>query len=165
MTLGIVALMRADDALMVLETLAQAEVPAWVVGGWGVDALAGRVTREHRDLDLAVRADDLERAVAAVEGLGYTVETDWLPVRVELGGGPGGWVDLHPLAFDAAGNGVLTGLDGATFHYPAGDFTQGVIGGRLVQCISPRLQRRFHQGYEPRARDLHDLRVLEALES
>ena len=150
---------------MVLEAIAVAEVPVWIAGGWGVDALAGRVTREHRDLDLAVRAEDLDRAVDAVAGLGFVVETDWLPTRVELGGGPGGWVDLHPVRFDADGNGVLAGLDGETYEYPAEDFTQGVIGGRLVQCISPRLQRRLHQGYAPRTRDLHDLRVLEGLDS
>ena len=149
---------------MILDTLDLADVPAWVAGGWGVDALAGRLTREHRDLDLALPAEDLDRAVNAVVGLGFAVETEWLPVRVELGGGPGGWVDLHPLVFDADGNGVLAGLDGESFDYPAEDFTQGLIGGRAVQCISVRLQRRFHEGYEPRPQDVHDLAILESLD-
>ncbi|HEX2857017.1 MAG TPA: hypothetical protein VHO26_06005 [Propionibacteriaceae bacterium] len=155
--------MRANEVLTVLETLTDADVPAWVVGGWGVEALAQRVTREHRDLDLAIRDDDLARALAALGGLGFAVETDWLPTRVGLAGGPGGWVDLHPLAFDAEGTGVLAGLDGADFVYPSDQFTQGVIGGRVVQCISAALQRRFHEGYEPRPQDLHDLAVLDDL--
>lgn len=157
--------MQADEALKVLETLAEAEVPAWVVGGWGVDALAGRATRQHRDLDLAIRSEDLNAAVDALVGLGFDIETDWLPTRLELGDGPGGWVDLHPLAFDAEGRGVLPGLDGGSFEYPAADFTQGVIGGRVVQCISVDLQRRFHEGYPPRDQDLHDLRILEGLDA
>ena len=155
--------MRANEVLTVLEVLTDADVPAWVVGGWGVEALAGRVTREHRDLDLAIRDDDLAEALAALGGLGFAVETDWLPTRVELGGGPGGWVDLHPLAFDAGGTGVLRGLDGVRFVYPSDQFTQGAIGGRVVQCISAALQRTFHEGYEPRPQDLHDLAVLDAL--
>ena len=156
--------MRANEVLAVLEVLTDADLPAWVVGGWGIEALAGRVTRDHRDLDLAIRDADLHRAMDALAGLGFAVETDWLPTRVELGGGPGGWVDLHPLAFDAEGTGVLTGLDGVRFVYPSDQFAQGAIGGRVVQCISAALQRTFHEGYPARPEDLHDLAVLDALD-
>jgi len=30
-------------------------IKAWLLGGWGIDALAGRVTREHQDVDLITR--------------------------------------------------------------------------------------------------------------
>ena len=37
-----------------------------IEGGWGVDALLGRQTRDHRDLDLAVRMEDVERLCTAL---------------------------------------------------------------------------------------------------
>ncbi|MGZ4382041.1 MAG: nucleotidyltransferase domain-containing protein, partial [Gaiellaceae bacterium] len=44
--------MRATDVLEVLAALGEAGVRASLEGGWGVDALVGRQTREHEDLDL-----------------------------------------------------------------------------------------------------------------
>jgi lincosamide nucleotidyltransferase A/C/D/E len=43
--------------LDVLDVLDGASCRVWVGGGWGVDALDGRQTRTHRDLDLAVDAE------------------------------------------------------------------------------------------------------------
>jgi lincosamide nucleotidyltransferase A/C/D/E len=40
----------------VLADLTEAGCSVWVAGGWGVDALVGRQTRLHRDLDLALDA-------------------------------------------------------------------------------------------------------------
>jgi lincosamide nucleotidyltransferase A/C/D/E len=51
-------------------------------GGSGVAALAGRQTREHRDLDLAVDAGDLDTACRVLGQVGYTANTDWLPARI-----------------------------------------------------------------------------------
>jgi hypothetical protein len=44
---------RLPEVVDVLERLDRAGVPVWLDGGWGVDALVGRQTRPHRDLDLA----------------------------------------------------------------------------------------------------------------
>ena len=76
--------MRADDVTEVLDRLDRAGVRHWVGGGWGVAALAGRQTREHRDLDLAIDAEDLDTCLRVLSQLGYAAETDWLPVRIEL---------------------------------------------------------------------------------
>jgi hypothetical protein len=35
-------------------------------------------------VDLAIHADDEVDALTALAGLGYTIETDWRPTRVEL---------------------------------------------------------------------------------
>jgi hypothetical protein len=43
---------RLPEVVDVLERLDRAGVPVWLDGGWGVDALVGRQTRPHRDLDL-----------------------------------------------------------------------------------------------------------------
>jgi lincosamide nucleotidyltransferase A/C/D/E len=146
----------------VLDALAAAGCPCWISGGWGVDALVGRRTRPHRDLDLAIDAAREPDAVRALAVLGYVVETDWRPVRVELVEPGGGRVDLHPVAFEH-GDGRQAGLDGAWFDYPRADLTTGTIDGRRVPCISVRLQLRFHEGYEPREVDVLDLRLLHEL--
>ena len=151
------------DVLAVTSALDAAGVRCWLGGGWGVDALVGRVTRAHRDLDLAVPADGLDLAVTALAALGYRPETDWLPVRLELAAPGARWVDLHPVVFDAAGDGVQAGLDGTTFAYPAADLVAGVLDGHVLPCLSADRQRAFHSGYPPRPEDRHDLDLLAGL--
>src|SRR3954454_23777170 len=101
--------MAAGEALAVLDALTAAGCPAWIGGGWGVDALAGRETRSHRDLDLTVDARHEQSALAALNRLGYAIETDWRPVRVELVGSGERWVDVHPVVFDDTGAGRQAG--------------------------------------------------------
>lgn len=144
--------------------LAGAGVRHWLGGGWGVDALVGRQTRPHRDLDLAVDAEQLHGAVEVLGGLGYRTETDWLPVRLELAAPGRRWVDLHPVVFDAHGDGLQPGLDGASFAYPAADLVAGRVEGHRLPCLSAARQRAFHTGYPPRPQDRHDLALLDTLE-
>ena len=151
------------DLLAVTEALRRAGIPHWVAGGWGVDALVGRQTRAHRDLDLAVDAERLDEAVALLRPLGYRPETDWLPVRLELVADGERWVDLHPVVFDAHGDGHQAGLNGTCFDYPAADLVLGRIDGRPLPCLSAARQRVFHSGYPPRAVDIHDLALLAGL--
>ncbi|SBT50020.1 GNAT family N-acetyltransferase [Micromonospora auratinigra] len=152
----------AAEVHAVLDTLAAAGCPAWISGGWGVDALVGTQTRPHRDLDLAVAAEHESAALDALGRLGYVVETDWRPVRVELVADRGR-VDLHPLTFDETGDGHQAGLDGSTFRWPRDCFTTGTIAGRPVGCISVDQQLLFHAGYEPREVDRADLAALHRL--
>jgi lincosamide nucleotidyltransferase A/C/D/E len=150
------------DVLQVLQRLDERGVRYWVLGGWGVDALVGQQTRDHRDLDLAVDAEQFHEGMREVEALGYRVKTDWLPIRVELVSLQG-WVDLHPVRFDSAGHGVQAGPDGMTFDYPADALHSGMLGGRQVPCISVEHQISVHMGYEPRPQDLADLELLRRL--
>lgn len=156
--------MRASEVIEVLAALDVAGVRHWVAGGWGVAALTGRQTRNHRDLDLAVDARDSSPCLGALERLGYTVETDWMPVRVELRATGERWVDVHPVTFDLAGHGRQPDLDGGHFDYPPTAFAEGAIRGRRVHCLSVEQQRVFRTGYELRPQDLHDLADLDALE-
>ncbi len=104
--------MEQDEVHAVLDALGTAGIPTWVAGGWGVDALAGRQTRAHRDLDLLVDAERLEDCLSILTARGYAVETDWLPVRVEVGAAGRGWVDVHPVRLAADGSGGQAGRDG-----------------------------------------------------
>ena len=156
--------MEAQDVIQVLDALDEAGARHWVGGGWGVAALVGRQTREHRDLDLAVDARDLDRCLMALGRLGYAAETDWLPVRIELRAAGDRWVDVHPVAFGEDGHGRQAGPDGTSFDYPADGFSSGQLAGRTVPCLSARQQRRFRAGYDHRPQDVHDLAQLDALE-
>ena len=151
------------DLLAVTTALHGADIAHWVAGGWGVDALVGRQTRPHRDLDLAIDADHLDQAVALLRPLGYRPETDWLPVRLELAADGERWVDLHPVAFDAQGDGRQAGLDGTCFAYPATELVVGSIKGHLLPCLSAARQHVFHSGYPLRDVDVRDLALLAGL--
>lgn len=155
--------MTAAEVHAVLDALAAAGCPAWIGGGWGVDALVGAQTRPHRDLDLAIAVEAERAALHVLADRGYCVETDWRPVRVEVVAAERGRVDLHPLSFDESGNGHQAGLDGTSFTYPADCFTTGIIAGQEVACLSVQQQLHFHSGYEPRDIDCADLALLRRL--
>lgn len=153
--------MTSEHLTDLLDAFDRAGIPVWIGGGWGVDALVGSQTREHRDLDIMypIERDDELRVV--LNEWGYRVETDWWPARVEFVGES--YVDVHPLRFAPDGSAVQSGLGGAKFEYPASAFAHGVIEGRTVGCLSAAQQRIFHSGYEPREVDLHDLALLAQL--
>jgi lincosamide nucleotidyltransferase A/C/D/E len=155
--------MDLGEVLGILADLREAGCSVWIAGGWGVDALVGWQTRQHRDLDLALDARNETVAIRLLERRGYRVETDWRPVRVELVAEGRGWVDVHPVVFDATGHGRQADLGGGQFDYPAEAFDFGVLGGMRVPCLSRDQQLIFHAGYQPRAIDLHDLALLESL--
>ncbi len=153
--------MRWTDVRPVLDALAERGVTFWVAGGWGVAALVGRQTREHRDLDLLVHDTDVAVTLELLAEMGYLPAADELPVRVELTAGEGRWVDVHPVRLDEEGNGVQAGPDGTTYDYPAVAFTIGRIRDRDVPCLSITRQREAHAGYPHREQDVHDLGQLE----
>jgi lincosamide nucleotidyltransferase A/C/D/E len=155
--------MSAPEVHAVLDALAAAGCRVWIGGGWGVDALVGYQTRGHRDLDLAVDADHGDAALVALGKLGYVIETDWRPVRVEVVAAGRGRVDVHPVTFNEAGDGRQADGDGGFFLYPAGCFTIGTIAGRGVNCLTIAQQLRFHSGYQPRDIDRADLALLHGL--
>jgi lincosamide nucleotidyltransferase A/C/D/E len=139
--------MPADLVPKVLGTLEGAEVPAWLAGGWGVDALLGEQTRPHRDLDLVFDADagGEERALEALQAIGFRVmgrepvETHWWSERIALSDAHGHVVDLHPVS-------------GAAFTAAVGadSFVTGRVAGEQVKCLARSVQLRLHEGYEPK---------------
>lgn len=154
-------MMTAADVLRVLDAIDAVEVRVWVEGGWGVDALVRRQTRDHDDLDLAVDTarDGLERALQALASLGYARGVDDLPIRLVVDAADARSADLHPIRFQPDGSALQAGHD-RDYLYPADCFTLGRIGDRDVQCLSAAIQREFHAGYASRPVDLHDLALL-----
>jgi hypothetical protein len=123
--------MGADDVVAVIESLERNDVDAWLDGGWGIDALVGRESRLHEDLDLVVPQDDLPRAQAALADLGFehdpSVEPG-LPARLVLVAPGGLHVDLHPVVLDEHGNGWHPLGEDAYGLYPA----EGLKGDLLI---------------------------------
>lgn len=151
------------EVLVVVDVLAEAGVRFWLEGGWGVDALVGRPTRRHRDIDIDVDASQEQLALEVLGRLGYQIETDWRPNRVELACAGRGWVDIHPLLLDQDGAVRQAALDGGFHVFPPDCFTSGRLGGIEVPCITAATQRVFHEGYAPRPVDVHDLELLRGL--
>jgi lincosamide nucleotidyltransferase A/C/D/E len=152
----------AADVHSVLDLLAEAGASPVVAGGWGVDALLGRQTRPHADLDVAVAAEHEPAVLAALAEAGFEITTDWRPVRVALTHPGGAEVDVHPIRYLPDGSAVQSGFDDDEFHYPADGFLTGTIGERTIRCISASLQARFQTGYGPRDVDAADMTALQA---
>jgi lincosamide nucleotidyltransferase A/C/D/E len=154
--------MTADDVLSLLTVLRAVDVDIWIGGGWGIDALVGEQTRQHRDLDLMHRESQEPAVVAALAEAGFVETLNWRPVRFVVTDPLGREIDLHPLTFAADGSAVQASPDpDHLFVYPASCFVvAGTIEGTAVPCLSAEQQVYFHQGYEPADHDRHDMAQL-----
>jgi lincosamide nucleotidyltransferase A/C/D/E len=155
--------MELAEVIVVLTAVRSTGCRYWLEGGWGVDALVGRQTRPHRDVDVDFEANYERDVMEALAGLGYSVETDWRPNRVELSASGGRRVDLHPLVIDENGDARQAALDGGWHEFHRSWFITGNLGGVTVPCVSIEAQRLFRTGYELRIVDRLDLAHLERL--
>jgi lincosamide nucleotidyltransferase A/C/D/E len=152
--------MRPDQLLDLLDRMRPHTSVLVIAGGWGVDALVGRQTRPHGDLDVLLDAPALPAVRELLDGLGFAVREDWLPVRIEVAHPDGRRVDLHPVTFAPDGSGTQPGLDDTVFFYPAGCTTIGYVDGRPVTCMTAAQQLVFRQAFTPRPVDHHDIALL-----
>jgi lincosamide nucleotidyltransferase A/C/D/E len=160
-TTSVPFVMTADDVLAILAVLRDVDVDIWIGGGWGIDALVGKQTRQHRDLDLMHRDNQEPAVVTALADTGFVQTLGWRPVRFVVTDTAGREIDLHPLTFAADGSAVQASPDPEhPFVYPTSCFVTGTIQGAIVPCLSPEQQVYFHQGYEPADHDRHDMAQL-----
>ncbi len=153
--------MTEDDVRAVLQSLESAGIRVWVDGGSGVDALIGRQTRAHQDLDRALEFGDVHHAVEVLRELGFRLYEAELPTRADLRSADDHRVDLHVLTFDEHGNGFQQMQDGSVGTYDKQGLSGiGTIGELEVRCLSPEIQMRFHTGYDPDEDDRHDVLLL-----
>jgi len=157
-------MMTATDVHEVVARLEAAGVAFWLDGGWGVDALVGRETRPHDDLDLVVSRDNLDDARRALRPLGFEHAPEaapGLPARLVVRDPRGRQVDFHVVVFDQEGNGHQELEDGSWGLYPRdGLIGSGSVAGRRIPCVTAELQVRHHRGYEPGEHDRADIGVL-----
>lgn len=63
--------MSGDDVVELLKLLEQNNIEVYVDGGWGVDALLGKQTRLHGDLDIALPHKYVPKVRELLEARGY----------------------------------------------------------------------------------------------
>jgi lincosamide nucleotidyltransferase A/C/D/E len=144
--------MPVVTTLLALRALEAGSILAVLMGGWGVDALAGEQLRLHRDLDLIVDHDQLDMALAMLGGLGFK---EWfrnsspapfgerqLEGSVVVRDAAMHVVDLHPMRLDDSGP----------------TLAEGRIGGHSVTCISAELQIQVNAGSQGHTRSRRDKR-------
>lgn len=86
--------MTAVDVLSILDLLRRADIEFWIGGGWGIDALVGEQTRQHRDLDPMHRDGQEPAVVAALADVGFVESLNWRPVRFVVTDPRGRDIDL-----------------------------------------------------------------------
>lgn len=126
-------------------------------GGWAVDALLGRQTRPHDDLDIALPADQVPRLMTLLtsEGMRVVDRPGSWEHNFVLEDGTGRCLDVHSYILNDDGTSV------GGVPYEAQHLTgEGQILGRKIRCVPPEWLVRFHTGYEIDETDWHDVRLL-----
>ncbi len=151
----------AEDAASLYQFLLENGIQAWVVGGWGIDALVREQTRQHKDLDINVLLDDVVRMRLLLEQRGYTLAYLWeedclavdahgneTPTAFVLRDPQGREIDIHALRLDEQGNGIPAWINEDRFYEKSDLAGEGIIVEVSVRCISARMQVASHTGYE-----------------
>ena len=67
--------MAAENQLRLLAEIAEAldgvEIPFWLRGGWALEFLLGRITRDHADIDLVAWREDRDAIVQTLTSRGF----------------------------------------------------------------------------------------------
>src|SRR5699024_678487 len=71
------------ELFYILDLFEHMKVTYWLDGGWGVDVLTGKQQREHRDIDIDFDAQHTQKVIQKLEDIGYKIEVDWMPSRME----------------------------------------------------------------------------------
>jgi lincosamide nucleotidyltransferase A/C/D/E len=174
--------MTAEDIVELYSGLLARGVQLWVDGGWGIDALAGRQTRPHKDCDAIAAFEDLPALARFLSERGFSLkliweENRWAPcpeppplvgrsrpvaqaaTAFVLEDGSGREMDFHVVRLDEHGR--WTPAWDTDLVFPAEAFTGvGTVGGTTVRCLSAQMQMRTHTGYALKESDLHDLHLL-----
>ncbi len=158
--------MTAAQAIEVIARLRAAGVDSWLAGGWGVDALVGRQTRPHSDLDLIVPLSDEETALGTLGEDGYVVYDRWADGLLDrtfhlVNRRQRRSVEMSMVELDSEA--WLRRVDEAArsegFDVPE-MFTSGVIGTEAVSCLTIEMQLALHVGYKLHDEDLVDVALL-----
>jgi lincosamide nucleotidyltransferase A/C/D/E len=149
--------MTEEDVLGLVKLFEQNQIEVTLDGGWGVDALLGKQTRVHADLDIVIQYKDVTLLRALLDAQGYidVPRPDTRAYNFVLGDKLGHLVDVHTYTLDRV-NHPEQGLD-----YPLASLNgMGTILGYPVRCIDLENMVKFHTGYELDENDYHDVKAL-----
>ena len=149
--------MQAADVVNFIQLCEQNDIEVYVDGGWGVDALLGKQTRTHGDLDIALPHRFVPNLRKLLETRGYkdVERDDTRDCNFVLGDNSGHLIDIHSYTFDEAGNNIF-----GVAYEPRHLTGTGTIDGYPVNCIPADVMVEFHTGYEIDEDDYHDVKAL-----
>jgi ribosomal protein S18 acetylase RimI-like enzyme len=133
-------------------------------GGWGIDVLAGRVSRPHHDTDLFLPRGQLPAGVSRFTAAGFVPVLEEPGARTVLQAPDGRRVDLNGLTYRPDGHAVQSDAGGDFELFPRWGWTSRRVGNRPVVCLTAEAQRLKHRGYPPRPQDAADLRLIEDID-
>jgi hypothetical protein len=147
-------------------------IPAWLFGGWGLDARIGRITREHGDVEFWVERLDADRSKAVLVGAGAAALATQPPEEACEFTWNG--VDFSTAYFDRHPNGSFIQLQGrwSDWLFPPGSFGDepGTLDGMPVLAMSvagmlamKEQYPRLRNGRPWRQKDIGDLEILRGL--
>jgi lincosamide nucleotidyltransferase A/C/D/E len=154
--------MTAEEVVELYNQLQSLGVEIWIDGGWAVDALLGKQTRLHEDVDIVIQEKDLPVLRQLLEGQDYVdvPRDDTSAWNFVLGDNKGHLVDVHVIVFDDEKNGIYGPIERGVM-YPAQSLTgEGVIDNQKVRCIAAEYLVAFHTGYELQESDFRDVSAL-----
>jgi lincosamide nucleotidyltransferase A/C/D/E len=154
--------MSAEQVVSLHLRLAERGVDWCVVGGWGVDALLGFQSREHKDLDVLLSLDALPASMDLLADEGFGLAYKWpesraIPGRHLLLGEPlpsafvlthadGREIDVHVYGGTAEAIEIL--WDTARTLTPGDLAGSGTVAGTPMCCMTAAMQIICHEGYD-----------------
>ncbi|MDB5136557.1 MAG: tRNA nucleotidyltransferase [Mucilaginibacter sp.] len=150
-------LMKATDVVEVIQLLTMHQIEVYVDGGWCVDALVAKQTREHLDLDIATPHcyEKQLRILLRERGFEEVRMNDSRACNFVLKNPDGLLLDVHTYELDENGHNIFG------VAYEGTDLTgSGEINGYSVKCICAESTMKFHTGYPLDENDYHDVLVL-----
>lgn len=159
--------MKGRNVVKVVDDLTQAGLWLRIAGGWAVDAVYGKETRTHQDLDLLVELQRSDDVIERMQTLRYYLRSDGRPSRFKMFRRRWGWVDFHPVLLGDTGAAVQMMPSETSREYPASALAgKGRIGDLAVPCLTADFQLDLRLRYPLRAHDVHDVgRLREIVET
>jgi hypothetical protein len=167
---------RASAQLHVIRAvtgaLEAAGIPAWLFGGWGLDARIGRITREHGDIEFWVERVNAERSKTLLVGAGATALATQPPEESCEFTWDG--TDFSTAYFDRSPDGSSSQMLGrwSDWLFPPGSFGDepGTLHGRPVRAMSSAGMLAMKEQYPQlrnggpwRHKDIGDIEILRRL--
>jgi len=137
-------------------------IEIWIDGGWGVDALLGKQTRQHNDLDIFIQEKDVSSLLNWCKSKGYReIKLEMArPFNFVYGDDAGHEVDVHVIVFNNEGN-ISYGEGDKREIFPAAALGgTGAINDLAVKCTSPEWIVKWHSGYKPPEQHYQDIKAV-----
>ncbi len=160
-----------EDVTELYQLLSDNNIPVWLTGGWGIDALLGDQTRLHKDLDLLMQVDEVGHLCEVLGRLDFALKDMWpenLWVIDRQGDRTmsafvlydchGRELDVHAMWLTSDGKAVPAWHDEGSFVFTQQDrVNEGSVSGKPVRCHSAGSQMLCHTGYSLPAYQVPDL--------